>query len=128
MVLYKFRCRCGDEYIGQTTRRLCKRVREHLPSWFGRRAPPEKIRSAVTQHLIDYDHHVNEQDAFSIIYRVPPLRYKSIRRRVLSIAEAIAIKNEDPSLCRQKRLYTSLLLPWPSSSVNCFSVRDNFVS
>ena len=118
MLLYKFCCQCGSDYIGQTSRKLCKRVREHVPNWFLRGEVRENINSAILQHLTDHQHSVNEQQDFRILYRVPHMPYKSLRRRVLSIAEAIAIKIAAPSLCRQKRLFTSLLLPWPFSSVD----------
>ena len=124
MLLYKFRCQCGSEYIGQTTRRLCKRIREHVPNWFLRGEVRENVSSAILQHLITQKHPINEQD-FSILYRVPQMPYKSLRRRVLSIAESISIRIADPNLCRQKRLFTSLLLPWPFNSVDRSSAGRN---
>ena len=125
MLLYKFRCQYGSNYIGQTTRRLCKRIREHVPNWFLRGEVRENVNSAILQHLITQKHQVNEQQDFSILYRVPQMPYKSLRRRVLSIAEAISIRIADPSLCRQKRLFTSLLLPWPFNSVDRGSAGRN---
>ena len=125
MLLYKFRCQCGSDYIGQTSRKLCKRVREHVPNWFLRGEAREKISSAILQHLTHHKHQVNEQQDFTVMYRVPHMPHKSLRRRVLSIAEAIAIKIADPSLCRQKRLFTSLLLPWPFNSVDHASTVRN---
>ena len=129
MLLYKFRCRCGSEYLGQTTRKLSKRVREHLPNWFLRGETRPNTSSAILKHLTDHGHLVNEQEDFRILHRIPHIALKSLRRRVLSIAEAIAIKITDPSLCRQKQLFTSLLLPWPFNSVDQRpTFRNNAVS
>ena len=69
-----------------------------------------KVTSAILQHLLDSGHHVDLREAFSVVYRVPPMRYKSSRRKILSIA--------DPSLCRQKHLFAALVLLWPISNVN----------
>ena len=43
--IYHFQCSCSAGYIGQTSRRLSKRMREHLPSWL-LKGELKQIRSA----------------------------------------------------------------------------------
>ena len=112
MCIYKFSCSCGESYIGRTTRQLNKRVTEHLPSWFGK-GETKSIRSSILSHLIDSGHQVNRNSAFKVIYRIPSNLSKGIGTRLLNIAEAMGIRENNPSLCIQKKFVLPLSLPWP---------------
>ena len=112
MVLYEFKCCCAATYIGQTTRQLAKRVKEHLPAWYYRNEC-RVSNSSILNHLLDEGCNGGHVTSFRVIYRVPPNPSKFLRKRILAAAEAIAIRLFDPSLCRQKRLAQSLSLPWP---------------
>ena len=112
MVLYEFKCCFAATYIGQTTRQLAKRVKEHLPAWYYRNEC-RVSNSSILNHLLDEGCNGGHVTSFRVIYRVPPNPSKFLRKRILAAAEAIAIRLFDPSLCRQKRLAQSLSLPWP---------------
>ena len=36
MCIYTFDCFCEASYVGCMTRQLSKRIREHIPTWFGK--------------------------------------------------------------------------------------------
>ncbi|CAH8435813.1 unnamed protein product [Dicrocoelium dendriticum] len=110
--VYNFSCSCRARYIGKTTRRLSIRAREHCPAWLysGVR---KNITSAVLSHLVDSDHQIDSRDAFTPIYCVPGRFTRAVRCRLLSTAEAIAIRLHNPDLCAQKKLVHTLALPWP---------------
>ncbi|CAH8850906.1 unnamed protein product [Trichobilharzia szidati] len=112
MCIYKFSCSCGESYIGRTTRQLNKRINEHLPSWFGK-GQIKSIRSSILAHLIDSGHQVDKNSAFKVIYRIPSSLSNGIRNRLLHLAEAMGIRENNPSLCIQKKFVLPLSLPWP---------------
>ena len=112
MILYEFKCCCAATYIAQTVRQLSKRVKEHVPAWYFC-SERKNTHSAILNHLIDTGCDAAHKSSFRVIYRVLSHRSKSIKRRTLSAAEAIAIRLFGPTLCRQKRLTHSLSLPWP---------------
>ena len=112
MCVYKFNCSCGVSYIGRTTRRLSKRIKEHLPSWLGK-GVVKTINSSILEHLVNNNHLVNKDEAFKVFYRIPINLPKGTRIRLLNIAEAIGIKLMKPELCVQKKLVQTLFLPWP---------------
>ena len=111
-ILYLFTCTCGVRYLGHTTRRLSKRVSEHCPAAL-RKGTVKTINSSILEHLVDSGHQVNAQDAFKIFYSVSRRFPKALRKRILSTAEAIAIRVLKPELCKQKALIQNLSLPWP---------------
>ena len=110
--IYSFACSCGAGYIGKTTRRLVDRVKEHYPIWLqeGRLG---SVNSSVTEHLLHSGHAIDHSQAFKPIYRVPTRLPRMTRCRLLSIAEAIAIRLSQPKLCAQKQYVHTLGLPWP---------------
>ena len=112
MVVYSFVCGCSANYVGRTTRHLSTRIREHTPAWLGM-GLQKSITSAIVGHLIDCNHPVNRDQSFTVIYRVPRNRSRLIRKQILSVAEAIAIRIFTPTLCGQKNFVRSLQLPWP---------------
>jgi hypothetical protein len=103
-VIYEFSCTCGCRYTGRTTRQLGMRISEHIPKWLtsNKTGTP---RSAVTKHLQETGHQLNPLTAFKIIY-CPKLKHN------LKIAEAVAIRLRNPTLCVQKQMVTNLCLPW----------------
>nr|VZI17964.1 unnamed protein product [Spirometra erinaceieuropaei] len=113
MCIYSFTCSCGAGYIGRTTRRLVKRVREHMPAWLGR-GETRSVSSSILAHLIDTDHRVDAKEAFQVVYRTPTSFSKGLRQRILATAEAVAIRLTNPVLCCQKTLTQALSLPWPT--------------
>ena len=70
-------------------------------------------KSSILDHLLESSHQIQPDTAFRVIYRVPPHLNKGVKKRLLSTAEAVAIRLFDPTLCRQKSLTRALLLPWP---------------
>ena len=111
--VYSFVCSCGASYIGRTTRRLSDRIREHHPAWLNKGLNRKTTSSAILCHLVDFNHTVNINDSFSIIYRIPNYRSRRTRFRLLSTAEAVSIRLHNPELCSQKMFVRALHLPWP---------------
>ena len=112
MLVYQFTCSCAAEYIGRTTRQLKVRIKEHHPAWL-RSGDQKSIRSAIVAHLADSGHTINPDESFRIIYKAPYNAPRSIQTRLISTAEAVAIRLHDPVLCRQKLFVQALQLPWP---------------
>ncbi|VDP68838.1 unnamed protein product [Echinostoma caproni] len=83
------------------------------------------MTSAIVEQLTNRGHTVNE-DAFKVIYRVPPYPSKTVRQQHLATAEAPAIRLFNPSLCPQKRFVEALQLSWPRSEFICMAGVDSF--
>ena len=108
--LYQFTCTCGARYIGHTTRCLSKRISEHVPAAL-RKGTVKAVNSSILEHLLQSGHRINCETAFHPFYAVR-VDSKLGRKRLLLIAEAIAIRVLKPELCKQKHLVHTLLLPW----------------
>jgi hypothetical protein len=78
--------------------------------------------SSILTHLLETGHTVDVLTAFKPIYEVPIKMPKLARIRLLSTAEAIAIRIFIPELCIQKRFVQALALNWPESHLS--STRD----
>ena len=113
MLVYSFSCCCAAEYIGRTTRKLSKRIKEHHPAWIGS-GVTKAINSAIISHLVETDHRIDTATAFKVLYKVPGNIPKAVRKQILATAESIAIRLRKPILCVQKSFVRSLQLPWPS--------------
>ena len=115
-VVYLFNCvaGCPAAYIGRTTRRSSERIHEHHPAWLNH-GITKTIRNSIVAHLVDSNHVVDRDQAFKVIYRVPQMRSKGLRIKLLNTAEAVAIRLHKPSLCVQTEFDQTLLLPWPAS-------------
>ena len=100
--VYSFACSCRASYVGKTTRRLSERVKEHHPAWLSH-GVTKSVNSAIVAHLSDTSHSVNVSEAFRPIDRVPGLYSRPVRCRLLSAAEAIAIRLHHPNLCSHTR-------------------------
>ena len=110
--VYQFTCTCGVRYIGRTMRLLSKRMSEHNPVSL-RSGMPKSISSSIVEHLVDSNHVISPKEAFSVLFSVPQNLNKGLSFRLLSTAEAIAIRHFNPELCKQKHLLRALQLPWP---------------
>nr|VZI52571.1 unnamed protein product [Spirometra erinaceieuropaei] len=111
MCIYSFTCSCGAGYIGRTSRRLSKRIREHLPAWLGK-GETRSISSAIIAHVVDSGHRVDPNEAFRVIYKVPSSYPKLLGQRPLATAEAAAIRLRKPALCAQKNHVQAPRLQW----------------
>ena len=77
-VVYKFTCKCGQVYIGETMRRLATRILEH-----------SKPKSPLMSHINECEGAEFDRNLFSIVAR--GLRGKESRKRY----EAIWIRHFD---------------------------------
>ena len=111
-VLYLFTCTCGARYVGHTTRRLSRRISEHVPAAL-KKGTVKSVNSSILEHLWQTGHQANSDSAFKPFYFVSRRTSKALRKRILSIAESIAIRLLKPELCKQRHLVHPLLLPWP---------------
>ena len=115
MCVYSFTCTSGGRYIGRTTRRLSIRIREHNPRWLAH-GVCKTTNSAILNHLLENNHRIAPHESFKVIFRVPWNKSKSVRKRNLATAEAVAIRLYKPILCLQKQFVRTLLLPWPHTN------------
>ena len=85
--MYAFQCgECDRNYIGETGRRIGKRIDEHLTT---------DKKSHVYKHVAQTGHVINEED-FSIIGS----GYGNFKKR--KISEALHIHQKKPNLNKQK--------------------------
>ena len=105
-VIYSFRCGCRTaSYIGRTSRTLAVRAREHIPKWLemGRQG---KCSSSISEHLLACNScPPAPRDQFVIVAQ-------GRHQRLLRIMEALFIKRDQPTLCKQKDYVINLELPW----------------
>ena len=88
---------------------------EHNPVSL-RSGVPKSISSSIVEHLLDSNHVISPNEAFSVLFSVPQnlnkgLSFRSFR--LLFTAEAIAIRHFYSELCKEKPLLRVLQLPWP---------------
>nr|VZI27917.1 unnamed protein product [Spirometra erinaceieuropaei] len=110
MCIYSFIRSCGEGYIGRTSRRLSKKIRENLPAWLAK-GKTRRIDSAILALLVDSGHRVDPAETFRVIYKVPSSYPKLLGQRLLAAAEAAAIRLRKPTLCAQKNLVQAPRLP-----------------
>ncbi|KAG5448265.1 hypothetical protein CSKR_112109 [Clonorchis sinensis] len=109
--VYSYVCSCRASCVGRTIRHLSDRMRELNPislsgSW------KKSGSSAIASHLAETNHAIDHKQASTLIYRAPLNRSRLVRSRLVSIAEAIGIRLQDPQLCVQKKLVRPLNLNW----------------
>ena len=112
--VYTFECSCRASYVGRTMRCLSERIREHCPASLSL-GVQRSYSSSIASHLMESKHRINPEMAFKIIYRAPVKFSRLMRFKLLSIAEAVAIRLFNPILCVQKKLIRSLTLCWPAA-------------
>ena len=111
-IIYQFKCaHCESAYVGKTSRRLCERIVEHVPSSIrNKKYKIEKLKSydtAIGAHLkknlecaLSY-----QSECFSVLKKARSSFH-------LSVMEAVTINDECPILCRQKKfVYATKLFP-----------------
>ena len=105
-IIYSFRCGCRTaSYIGRTSRTLAERVKEHVPKWLemGR---PGTANSSIADHLLACNScPPAPRDQFTIVAQ-------GRHFRILRIMEALFIRRDQPSLCKQKNYVMDFELPW----------------
>ena len=119
MVVYHFVCHCGNDYIGQTSRRFIERRKEHTPKCvkefisnptYNYKDNLTLVRasrkSAVAKHLLNNAKECGKRyadDCFKII-RICKIEFQ------LKDTEAVLIRTLEPSLCVQQEFdYASAL-------------------
>ena len=115
-VIYKFECaHCENVYVGRTSRRLCDRINEHVPSFirskqFERYSLSDHrgtYKSSITAHLMQNEEcgRKYSTDSFTIIKRARTSFH-------LSVLEAVCINKTKPVLCKQKQfVFATKLFP-----------------
>ena len=104
--IYAFNCGCRTaSYIGRTSRSLAVRIREHVPKWLEMGRSGRSL-SSITEHLLSCNNcPPAPRDNFTIIAQGRHALH-------LRILEALFIKRDRPSLCKQKDYVIDLQLPW----------------
>ncbi|VDP86254.1 unnamed protein product [Echinostoma caproni] len=103
---------CIYQFVGRT-KRLRYRATARIPVWLQKtmseifRSPMtrRKLSSSITQQLIEMKHCDVLREAFRILY-------KTNNTKVLKYAEALAIQNGYPRLCKQREWLITLAQPW----------------
>ena len=120
MVVYHFTCHCGNDYIGQTSRRFNERLKEHVPKCVRNfiANPTDNFennitlvraskKSAVAKHLLNNAKECGKRyadDCFKIV-RICKTEFH------LKVAEAVLISTLEPSLCVQQEFdYVTALI------------------
>ena len=120
MVVYHFTCHCGNDYIGQTSRRFNERLKEHVPKCVRNfiANPTDNFennitlvraskKSAVAKHLLNNAKECGKRyadDCFKIV-RICKTEFH------LKVAEAVLISTFEPSLCVQQEFdYVTALI------------------
>ena len=113
--VYSFKCSCGTSYIGRTTRRLSDRVREHHPVWLSNGQTRKTNYSAILNHLIEFNPSAHIKSSFCIVLRIPNLKSRPVKSRLLAISEAVCIR-----LCNPEALFTKTIRtnPNPPMAIN----------
>ena len=100
LIVYRFSCCCGQDYVGRTIQRLSERIKQHVPDKL--LAPSPSLRkaaadSAITRHLKESPSCISDKlrQNFSILARA---RHQTH----LDVLEALFINKLSPSLCCQK--------------------------
>ena len=111
MVVYQFKCRCDNDYVGQTSRRLIQRIQEHVPKCVKEyicdpnydfteniKLVRANAKSSIAKHLLESRECglTYNIDMFSILRRCTNM-YE------LKVFEAVIIGILEPSLCVQTK-------------------------
>ena len=102
LVIYKYTCSCGSDYIGRTSNRLDLRIKQHFPACILnlelKRSQLVNISgSSIEDHMINSRGCVADFDVnrFSIVSRSHLLYH-------LKALETLYVRSRQPSLCKQR--------------------------
>ena len=105
-VIYLFKCWCGHQYVGKTTQRLEKRIKQHLPSVLTSRTRPcKESDSAIGQHLA-----LNASCLDHFSWNMFSIVCKARTESILHVLESLYISKIKPQLCKQMSLVKTLQL------------------
>ena len=116
LVVYKFKCCCDSSYIGQTSRHLITRIKEHVPKCITSYIKDEKDeksiavenaikKSAIAEHLVN-NPSCGKKFAVS---NFSVMRQCSNTLELIRL-EAILIHLDKPNLCKKKEFDYTLAL------------------
>lgn len=102
--MYKFKCRCDAVYIGRTNLRLETRVAQHVPAFVRVGSSSQPIRTTQSVHESSIGQHLLDNNACAAEYEDTWFSVLQSARSIhhLRVSEAVHIKCQQPSLCRQK--------------------------
>ena len=120
MVVYRFKCCCDNDYIGQTSRRFGERIKEHVPKCVrkfianqngdGNQTNAVKNaskKSSIAKHLVQNAEQCGQyfEDGWFEVIRICRTQFE------LRVSEAIQISTNQPTLCVQQEFdyVTSLI-------------------
>ena len=100
LIVYRFSCCCGQDYVGRTIKRLSERIKQHVPDKLLAPSPSlckAAADSAITRHLKESPSCISDKlrQNFSILAHA---RHQTH----LDVLEALFINKLSPSLCCQK--------------------------
>ena len=110
LLVYKYSCCCGEQYVGKTSQVLAERIKQHIPNKVmeknqAKHIKTEKTDSAITKHL---------KESTNCIPTDPQARFQTLakarNKQHLDILEALFIRKLSPSLCKQKEFIGPLHL------------------
>ena len=90
-VVYKVDCDCGESYIGETSRPISTRIKEHKTS-----TEKSDNKSAISDHILAHPHHKIQWTETTLLAR----NQTDFTKRKLT--EAIHIKRYKPSINRDQ--------------------------
>ncbi|XP_046576119.1 uncharacterized protein LOC124284105 [Haliotis rubra] len=92
--VYETACNCGDKYIGETSRPIATRIKEHKTS-----VEKSDMKSALSEHLIkNPDHHISWQQT-----KILHTNINHWKKRKLQ--ESIEIQRKKPVINRDQGIY-----------------------
>ena len=111
LVVYHFKCHCDNDYVGQTSRSMMERVREHVPVCVqkyimnpqGNYKDHVKLvrasrKTAIAEHLLENrDCGLQYNDSMFSIIKQCANNYE------LKVQEAVLISTMGPTLCTQTK-------------------------
>ena len=109
-IVYEFKCRCKQAYIGKTTQRLSERVNQHilvnlLQSTAKACLRKVPAKSAITKHLKDNPSCISER----LLQQLQIVTH-AWHKFHFNVLEALYIKKHTPVLCQQKEHARALSL------------------
>lgn len=113
-VIYKIPCQCDKFYIGETSRPLSKRIKEHQNYIKNR----EFHKSHICQHAFDNNHHINWNSS-TIITKEPLSKQRKIKE------SALILLNNDKCVASCSASFSNTWLPLLQSEVSKGNLKIN---